>query len=110
MSFGKAVGSSYKVSNKGKILIVEGYREGKQVKEERINVFDLDVESIRYNEVDNAVSVQCFAETDGCVEQRLLLDRKKDFRKRLVFGLDGAEPAEVEKTLRELLTEMCKTY
>ncbi len=106
-----ALGDAYTISNKGNTLIVAGFREGKQLKEERINVFDLDVKTIRYNESDNAVIVNCFSDTDGCVEQKLLLDRKKDYRKRLVFGLEGiADHTRVENLLRELLTEMCKTH
>lgn len=111
MSFNEAIGKTYNVSNKGKILIVEGFREGKQLKNEKVNVFDLDVNTLKYSEADGTVSINCFSDLDGCVEQKLLLDKKKDYRKRLVFGLsEGVNSDEIITKLGAVIDDMMKSY
>ncbi|MBI1285972.1 MAG: hypothetical protein GC178_00150 [Flavobacteriales bacterium] len=111
MAFNEAIGKEYNVTNKGKMLLVEGFREGKQVKLDRVNVFDLDLETLKYSEADRTVSVNCYDDIDGCVEQKLLLDKRKSYRKRLVFGLnEDAASDEILEKLKALLTDMSKTY
>lgn len=111
MAFNEAIGKAYNVSNKGKILLVQGFREGKQIKLDKVNVFDLDLETFKYSEADRTVSVNCYADLDGCVEQTLLLDKRKSYRKRLVFGLDdGANADEILEDLQALLFDMSKKY
>jgi hypothetical protein len=105
-----ALGSEYEVSFKGKNLSVKAFREGKQMKVEQVNVFDLDIETLNYSEVDATVSVKCYSDLDGCVQQTLLLDKKKDYRKRLVFEVSKAESGKaIEGKLRTLLVELIKT-
>ncbi|MCF8465372.1 MAG: hypothetical protein K9G41_11045 [Flavobacteriales bacterium] len=105
-----ALGSEYEVSFKGKNLSVKAFREGKQMKVEQVNVFDLDIETLHYSEVDATVSVKCYSNLDGCVQQTLLLDKKKDYRKRLVFEVLKAESGTaIEGKLRTLLVELIKT-
>lgn len=109
MAFNEAIGRSYNVKNKGKILLIEGFREGKQLKLEKVNVYDLELETMKYSEEDRTVSVSCFDDLDGCVEQTLLLDKKKSYRKRLVFGLDeNVDSNEILVKLTELLEDMAK--
>lgn len=102
-----ALGSEYEVSFKGMNLSVKAFREGKQMKVEQVNVFDLDMETLNYSEVDATVSVKCYSDLDGCVQQTLLLDKKKSYRKRLVFGVLGVDNGKaVEAKLRTLLVEL----
>jgi len=104
-----ALGTEYEVGKKGKMLIVKAFREGKQMKLEQVNVFDLDIESLTYSEVDATVSVKCYSDLDGCVQQTFLLDKKKSYRKRLVFEVVGIESGmAVEGKLRTLLEEIVK--
>ena len=104
------VGDDYKIRNKGKLFIVEGFREGKQVKIDEVNVFDLDIETLNYSDVDGTVSLKCYSDLEGCVKQTLLIDKKKSYRKRLVFGVSGNDSGKIiEENLRSLLTEMVKT-
>lgn len=111
MAFNESIGKAYNVKNKGKILLVEGFREGKQIKIDKVNVYDLELETLKYSEADNTVSVNCFEDLDGCVEQTLLLDKRKSYRKRLVFGLEeNTSPNEILVKLRELLDDMTKKY
>lgn len=108
-TFNEAIGQEYNVSAKGKTLEVRGYREGKQVKVDKVNVFDLDIESVKFIVEDRAVSVKCYSDLDGCVNQVLTQDTRKSYRKRLVFGIaDGISGTEVETKLRDLLSEMTK--
>lgn len=108
-AFNEAIGQEYNVAAKGKTLEVQGFREGKQVKVDKVNVFDLDKETVKFIVEDNAVSVKCYSDLDGCVNQVLTQDTRKSYRKRLVFGIaDGISGTEVESKLRDLLNEMTK--
>jgi hypothetical protein len=105
------IGKDYTVSNKGKTLIIDGFREGKHLKQDKVNVFDLDMETLGFSEVDNTVSVKCYSDLDGCVNQVLLLDKRKSYRVRLVFGLpEKVSGEEVVYKLRSVLEEMAKKY
>ena len=96
----------YEFSAKGKTLLVKGFREGKQLKEEQVNVFDLDIESLFYSEADGTVAVKCYSDLDGCVEQKLLLDKKKTYRIRFVIAVPSEMGTTVADTMRKLLSEM----
>ena len=50
--FNELTGPAYSVSNKKKVLIIEGFREGEQVKVDKVDVFDLDIETLKYSETD----------------------------------------------------------
>ena len=99
------LGSDYAVSNKGKTLIVDGFREGNHVKNNRVNVFELDSETIKYSESENSVSVSCYSDGDGCVVSVLTRERKKkSYRNRLVFGiLEKSEGDDVVQALKEVI-------
>ncbi|MGB0917911.1 MAG: hypothetical protein ACPGU4_09995 [Flavobacteriales bacterium] len=108
-AFNEAVGKQYRAYHKGKTLMIEGFREGKQVKLDKIHVHDLDVETAKFSEEDQSVSVKCFSDLDGCVNRVLLLNKKKSYKKRLVFGIDeGIDGVEVLAKLKMLLNEMAK--
>ena len=110
-AFNEAIGKEYIVSNKGKILVIEGFREGKQVKTDKVNVFDLDFETLKYSENDETVSVNCHSDLDGCVNRVLHLNKKKSYRQRVVFGIaDGISGEEIAEKLRMLLNDMAKKY
>ena len=110
-AFNEAIGKEYNVDHKGKILIIEGFREGKQVKVDKVNVFDLDLSTIKFSSQDNSVSVKCYSDLDGCVERVLLLNAKKSYKPRVVFGIaDGISGEEVLMKLKLALNEMVKKY
>lgn len=110
-AFNEAIGKEYNVKNKGKFLIIEGFREGKQVKVDKVNVYDLDFKTLKFSETDNSVSVKCHSDLDGCVNRVLLLNRKKSYKTRVVFGLaEGIDGQEVMNKLRLLLNDMAKKY
>tara|TARA_R110000868_G_scaffold38770_1_gene135390 strand:+ start:166 stop:627 length:462 start_codon:yes stop_codon:yes gene_type:complete len=111
-TFNEVIGGDYVVSNKKKILIVKGFREGKQVKVDKVNVFDLDMKSLKFSEVDNAVSIKCYSDLEGCVEKTLTRERnKKSYRNRVVIGLgDNVVGSEVKGKLKLVLEEMFEKY
>lgn len=110
-SLNESLGATYKVSHKGKILIVESFREGKQVKEDKINVFDLDTTSIAFVPDENIVVVKCHSDLDGCVERTLTQNRKKSYRQRLAFGVeDDKSGTEIEAGLRSVINSMNTKY
>jgi len=111
-AFNETLAPAYIVSNKKKILVIEGFREGEQVKIDQVNVFDLDMETLKYSETDQSVSIKCYSDLDGCVTSTLTRERnKKSYRNRIVFGLeDNASKEEVLNKLRQLLKQMTETY
>jgi hypothetical protein len=111
-AFNEVTGSAYSVSNKRKILIIEGFREGQQVKVDKVDVFDLDMKTLKYSQKDQSVSIKCYSELEGCVTSKLVRERnKKSYRNRVVFGLtENVVGEEVLSELRQLLTQMIKTY
>lgn len=91
--------------------MVKGFREGKQVKLDKVNIYDLDFKSLKFSEKDQSVSVKCYSDLDGCVNRFLLLNKKKSIRARLVFGLaDGTSGEEVKNNLELLLNDMSNKY
>lgn len=108
----EALGSSYIVSNKEKILLVDGFRNGEQVKSDKVNIFDLDMETLSYSETDASVFIKCYSDLDGCVTTTLMRERnKKSYKARIVFGTeDVATGNEVLNRLQQLINEMVKTY
>lgn len=110
-AFNEAIGKEYNVKNKGKTLIIEGFREGKQVKVDKVNVFDLDFMTLKFSETDNSVSVKCHSDLDGCVNRVLLQNKKKSYKGRVVFGIaEGISGEEVMNKFRLLLNDMAKKY
>ena len=110
-AFNEAIGKEYNVNHKGKILIIEGFREGKQVKVDKVNVFDLDLSTIKFSSQDNSVSLKCYSDLEGCVERVLLLNAKKSYKPRVVFGLaDGVSGDEILSKFELVINEMVKKY
>lgn len=106
-----ALGPTYLVSHKGKMLVVESFREGQQVKVDKINVFDLDTTSIAYSVEENVVSIKCYSDLDPCVERTLIINKKKSFRQRLAFGVEeGRSGNEIESKLRTMILSLSKKY
>ena len=110
--FNELTGPAYSVSNKKKVLIIEGFREGEQVKVDKVDVFDLDIETLKYSEAYQSVSIKCYSELDGCVASTLTRERnKKSYKNRIVFGIsDNQSGEEVLNRLRQLIEEMTETY
>ena len=111
IAFNEAIGKEYEVSNKGKTLIINGFREGKLVKVDKINIYELDFETLKYSEEEQAVIVKCHSDLDGCVSRVLTQDNKKSYRNRLTFGVNGSDSgAEVVEKLNDLLNDMANKY
>ncbi|MFM1875095.1 MAG: hypothetical protein RL266_832 [Bacteroidota bacterium] len=107
----EALGPTYVVSHKGKMLVVESFREGQQVKVDKINVFDLDTASIAYSSDENVVSIKCYSDLDACVERTLIINKKKSFRQRLAFGVEeGRSGSEIESKLRTMVISLSNKY
>jgi hypothetical protein len=110
-AFNETIGKEYNVFNKGRLLIIEGFREGKHVKTDKINVYDLDFKTLKFSENDKSVSVKCYSDLDGCVNRVLSLNKKKSYKQRIVFGIsEGIDGEEVKNKLRLLLNDMAKKY
>jgi len=110
--FNEVTGPTYSVSHKKKVLIIEGFREGEQVKVDKVDVFDLDLETLKYSETDQSVSVKCYSDLDACVTRTLTRERnKKSYKKRIVFGIsDNQSGEQILNKLRLLLTKMTESY
>lgn len=106
MQFNTMLGENYKVTVKGKTLIVDGFREGDLVKQDRVNMFDLDVESLEFSEHEQAVIIRCYTDYDDCITSTLTRERKKkSFRKRLIFSAASAHSGvEIEEAFKKLLS------
>lgn len=87
---------------KRKQLIVEGFREDKKVKTDKINYFDVDLESLSYSIEDGLVSMACHKDMGDCVERHLHIDGQKTYRKRVAFEV--ADAAKAEQLMAELRT------
>ncbi len=110
-AFNEAIGKQYNVSNRGNKLIIEGFREGKQVKTDVVNIFDLDLKTLKYSEKDKTIAVKCYSDLDGCVKRVLLLNKKKSFRQRMVFAVpNNVSGEEIVMKLKLLLNDMVKKY
>lgn len=108
LALNEVVNPSYKVVNKGFDLKIEGFRDGEHVKIDEVNVYDLDLESLRYSSSENAVVVKCFEDVDGCVMRVLIRERKKkSYRNRIVFAVpEGKSGDEVAEKLRLFLMDL----
>ncbi len=110
-AFNEAIGQNYHVDHKGRTLIIEGFREGKQVKVDKVNIFDLDFKTLRYSEKEATVAVKCYSDLDGCVNRVLLLNRKKSYRQRIVFAVpEGVSGEELVTKLKLVFNDMSKKY
>lgn len=95
---------SEELSVKGKFLIIKGFKEGIQVKEDKVNKYDLNPDQVSLSETENLVSIKCYSELDGCVERKSLVVNKKAFRKRVVFEVKSADHgAKVVRALTHLI-------
>ena len=91
--------------------MIEGFREGQQIKLDKVNIYALDFETIKFSEKDQSVSVKCYSDLDGCVNRVLIQNKKKSYKQRLVFGIaDGISGEEVLNKLKLLLNDMAKKY
>lgn len=110
MAFNEVIAPNYKVERKGGDLVIEGYREGELVKVDKVNIFDLDMETLKISSVDSTVSVKCYSDLDGCVARTLTKERnKKSYRNRLVFGIDeGRSGEEIAEKLRLFIEDLAK--
>lgn len=111
-SFNEIIGKDYQVSNKGKILIIDGFREGEQVKQDKVNIYDLDLGSLSFSESEQAVIIRCSSEFEDCITRILTRERnKKSYRKRILFEVKSDRSgAEIENGFRSLISELRNKY
>lgn len=110
LALNEVLAPSYKIEVKGSDMLVSGYREGEVVKVDRVNVYDLDIETLKLSLSDNTVAVKCYSDLDGCVARTLTRERKKkSFRQRIVFGIDeGKSGEEIAKKLQLFIEEFAQ--
>lgn len=110
--FNETIGEEYHLGHKGKILIIDGFREGEQVKQDKVNIYDLDMESLTYSEEEHAVMIRCISELEDCVARVLMRERnKKSYRKRILFAVRTNEfGVEIEGRFRKILTDLRNKY
>lgn len=88
----RSLGSDYELELRKTTLIVKGFRDGFQVKEDRMSVYDLDRDAISYSEDESSVILRCLPETEDCITRELTRERKKkSFRTRTVFSVNEHE-------------------
>ena len=106
----EALYPDYEISRKKGDLIIKGFRDGEQVKTDEVNIYDLDAETLKYSDSEDAVVIKCFADIDGCVMRILQKERKKKtFRNRIVFTIPkGKTGLEIEENLRLFLMDLSK--
>ena len=110
MSLNEVLAPSYNIERKGSNILISGYREGELVKVDKVNIYDLDIETLKISSVDSTVSVKCYSDLDGCVARTLVRERKKkNYRNRIVFGIDeGKSGEEIADKLRLLMIDLAK--
>lgn len=108
--FNTIIGDAYSVSIKGKTLIVDGFREGNRVKQDRVNLYDLDLGSLEFSEEEQAVIIRCHADYADCISSTLMRERnKKSYRKRLLFSIASTQSGlEVEEAFKNLIFTLRK--
>jgi hypothetical protein len=100
----RLVGSDV-LSLKGKFLEIESSREGTRIKNDKINIYDLDPKSVRYVAEENLVMATCFDDADGCIERLSLKVSRKSYRKRVTFVADNKLTGEIiANALRHLIS------
>ena len=108
LKLNEALYPDYEISREKGDLIIKGFREGEQVKTDEVNIYDLDFETLKYSDSEDAVVIKCFADIDGCVMRILQKERKKKtFRNRLIFATPkGKTGLEIEEKLRLFLMDL----
>lgn len=110
MALNEVLAPSYNIERKGSNILISGFRDGKLVKVDKVNVYDLDIETLKISSVDSTVSVKCYSDLEGCVARTLVRERKKkNYRNRIVFGIDeGKSGEEIADKLRSLMIDLAK--
>ncbi len=79
------------LSVQGKYLIIKGFNDGTQAKEDKVNKYDLDPERIEYVPDQGVVTMKCLGDADACIERKSVLVNKKAYRNRVAFSVSGKE-------------------
>ena len=108
----KQLEQSDRLELKGKFLLIESSRDGQLVKEDKINIYDMDPMSVQYVAEENMVVMRCLSDADGCVERTTIKVTPKTYRKRVTFGVLSKEHGQkVARTLSHLINlHTDKTY
>jgi len=112
MALNEVLAPSYNIERKGSNILISGFREGELVKVDKVNVHDLDIETLKISSVDSTVSVKCYSDLDGCVARTLMRERKKkSYRSRIVFGIDENKSGEeIAEKLRLLMVDLAQKH
>jgi len=94
---------------KGKQLVITGFREGKKVKTDKVNMLDLDPASVAFDTVLSIVSVSCFTDMGECVQRQLHADGQKSYRWRVAFDMKDRMAADaLMAAISEMLHQIQK--
>lgn len=97
------------IALKGRQLTVVGFRDGKKVKTDKVNMLDLDPASVALDTALSIVSVSCFPEMGECVQRHLHADGQKSYRWRIAFDIENrAKTEELMTAIRQMLQEIQK--
>ncbi len=89
---------------KGKSLMINSFRESELVKEDKINIYDLNPKSVVYSTEEKLVVVKCTKDADGCVERKTMKVSRKAYRNRVTFSVTSPDHGEkVVKALHHLI-------
>lgn len=89
---------------KGKFLLIKTSRGGEPIKEDKINIYDLNPKSVSFQPNENLVVAKCFDDADGCIERKMLKVGRKSYRNRVTFMVNSKEDGRnIAKALNHLI-------
>jgi hypothetical protein len=88
-----------------KVLVIEGFREEKKVKTDRVSPFDLDPDKMIFIDAERIVMLPCRDDADECIERRRMPDGQRNHRQRLHFEVPDLDHANLLMTaIRDFLS------
>lgn len=89
---------------KGKYLLIRTFRGSEPIKEDKVNVYDLNPKSVSYAPEENLVMAKCFGDADGCIERKTIKVGRKSYRNRVTFMVNSKEDGQnIARALNHLI-------
>lgn len=96
--------STDRLELKGKFLMVKTFRGGEPIKEDKINIYDLNPKSVSFQPNESLVVAKCLGDADGCVERKTIKVGRKSYRNRVTFMVTSKEDGQnIAKALNHLI-------
>jgi hypothetical protein len=76
-----------------KDLVIQGFKDGKLVKTDRVSPFDLDPDRMIFIDTERIVMLPCGDDADECIERRRMPDGQRNHRQRLHFEVSDLDHA-----------------